>query len=196
MKKIGITGGIGSGKTTVCRIFERLGYSVYYADERAKWLMVNDESLINDVKRLFGENAYLSNGALNRAYIGSLVFNDKALLAKLNAIVHPRTKADALQWFKTQSQQSEKPFALKEAAILYESGSYKGVDAVIEVYAPKSIRLERVMKRDNASAETILARMDKQWPESKKIRLADFTIFNDGQHSLIKQVLAATTYFS
>lgn len=187
--KVGITGGIGSGKSTVARIFESIGYAVYRADDRAKWLMVNDQELIAGVKALFGEEAYDASGNLNRGMIGSIVFKNPEILAQLNAIVHPRTAHDFLAWVNKKEQSGyEKSFLLKEAAILFESGTYKAADAVICVYAPKKIRLERVMKRDGVAQEAVLDRMDRQWPDAEKIRRSDFVIYNDGEHSLVKQV--------
>lgn len=188
--KVGITGGIGSGKSTVARIFESIGYAVYRADDRAKWLMNHDPQLIAEVKELFGEEAYDASGNLNRQLIGGIVFKQADMLAKLNAAVHPRTGKDFLDWVKEKEQSDyEKTFILKEAAILYESGAYKAADAVITVYAPQKLRLERVMARDGVTEEAVLDRMNRQWPDAEKIRRADFVIYNDEEHSLIRQVM-------
>lgn len=186
MLKVGITGGIGSGKTTVCKIFESLNIPIYYADDRAKSLMVNDMKLVKDIKQLLGENAYLKNGSLNREYISAIVFSDKTMLEKLNQLVHPAVRLDGENWFKSQV---DKPYALKEAALHFESGGYQLMDKMITVFASEAIRIERVMKRDKTTAEAVKARIDKQLPDSEKIRLADFVIYNDGTQSLIKQVV-------
>lgn len=186
MLKVGITGGIGSGKTTVCKIFEVLRVPVYYADERAKALMQTDLKLIHSVKELFGEAAY-KNGKLNRPFVAEKVFNDKPLLDKLNSIVHPAVAADAMQWM---AQQADKPYAIKEAALLFESGSYKHLDKIILVHAAMETRIARLKSRDNATRAQITARMRHQLPDDEKMKLADFIIHNDAQRQLIPQVLA------
>lgn len=185
MIKVGITGGIGSGKTTVCRIFEILDIPVYYADTRAKYLMTNSKEVISDIISLLGDAAYTSDGALDRKYIASVVFNDSKKLEQLNAIVHPAVGKDAMDWFEQQSS----PYALKEAALLVENGSYKTLDHLISVSAPEEIRLQRVIKRDGSNREAVIARMKNQLPQYKKDEVADFIIYNDGEHSLIDQVL-------
>lgn len=183
--QIGITGGIGSGKTTVCKIFASMGIPIYYADDRAKELMVNNRDVIAKLKTLFGKNAYLEDGSLNRAHISSIVFNDKTMLNKLNAIVHPAVHEDGIAW---QKAQKDVPYTIKEAALLFEAGSYKTLDKVITVFAPKEIRLERVINRDQSNKAAVEARMDKQMDDLKKMHLADFVIFNDGKHPLIPQI--------
>lgn len=186
MFKIGITGGIGSGKTTVCKIFETLGIPIYYADERAKALMVENQELIASIKKLFGEKAYLEDGSLNRAYIAEIVFNDKNKLQQLNGLVHPAVFMDGVEWHNAQK---DVPYTLKEAALLFEGKGHQFLDKIITVYAPKEVRLERVMKRDNAPKEAIEARMNKQMPDEEKVKLADFVIYNDGTQLLIPQVM-------
>lgn len=190
MKQVGITGGIGSGKSTVARIFEAMGYAVYYADTGAKRLMVEDAILIDGVKKLLGEEAYLDDGALNRAFVGSQVFSDEKKLEALNSLVHPAVGRDYCRWVEDlgKSERYDKTFALKEAAILFESGSYRDTDFVISVYAPQAMRLARVMARDGATEASVLDRMSKQWPERKKMDLSDYVIYNDGVHMLIPQV--------
>ncbi|MEN0005983.1 MAG: dephospho-CoA kinase [Bacteroidota bacterium] len=185
--KIGITGGIGSGKTTVCKLFEELGIPVYYADTQAKYLMSNDEKLIAQIKELFGEEAYHYTGLLNRAHIAKIAFSDQSKLEQLNRLVHPAVATDSLAWHNAQQ---EVPYTLKEAALLYESGSYKALDKIITVTAPEAIRIERVMKRDQVEEAAVRARMEKQLPETYKVEQADFVIHNDGTQSLITQVLA------
>lgn len=183
--RIGITGGIGSGKTTVCQIFATLGIPVYYADDRAKWLMGNDPQLIATLKDAFGEKTYTEQGTLDRAYLAELVFNNQEQLDILNSIVHPAVREDGIRW---DEQHQDTPYTLREAALLYESGIYQLLDQIITVTAPEALRIQRVMERDGLREEQVKARMDKQWPEEKKVALADFVIHNDGQHSLIRQV--------
>ncbi|MEM6805245.1 MAG: dephospho-CoA kinase [Bacteroidota bacterium] len=194
--KIGITGGIGSGKSFICKIFEQLSYEVYYADTQAKSLMLTDPVLIKGVKNLLGEEAYFKDGSLNRMYVGGIVFQDEAKLQALNALVHPAVGRDFLQWYLHIKPDYPHQFVLKEAAILYESGSYKESDGVITVYAPKEIRIERVLSREKTNREAILARMAKQWPESEKRKRADFTIINDGKQHLLPQIKSAIEFFN
>ena len=185
MLKTGITGGIGSGKTTVCKIFEILGIPVYYADDRAKYLMVNDKDLVKNIVSVFGEKSYLKNGELNRKYIADIAFKNKRKLEELNKAVHPAVKRDFENWVNEQ----EAPYIIKEAALLFETGSYKDLDFNILVTAPLDIRIKRVMMRDNIDKESVLARVNNQMPEEDKMKLADFVIYNDERHSLIQQVL-------
>ena len=183
--KVGITGGIGSGKTTVCKVFEALGIPVYYADWHARQLMVNAPRLVAGVKELFGPDAYLEDGALNRPYIAEKVFNNDKKLQQLNHLVHPAVAEDAGRW---HSAQENVPYTLKEAALLFESGNYKQLDKVITVFAPEDLRIQRVMDRDQVSSTEVRARMAKQMPEEEKLKRADFVVYNDGTHSLIRQV--------
>lgn len=184
--KIGITGGIGSGKTTVCKIFETLNIPVYYADDRAKSLMVEDKILIDKVKEAFGEKAYLPDGMLNRAYISEIAFSNPLKLTELNAAVHPAVLRDGEKWHHAQH---DVPYTLKEAALLYESGSDAVLDKIIMVYAPKNVRIERVLGRGGLTREEIEARMAKQMPDEEKMKKADFIIYNEGEIGLIAQVL-------
>ena len=186
MLKVGITGGIGSGKTTVCKMFETLGIPVYYADDRAKWLMTRAPEIRRAIIELFGAQAY-ENEQLNRAYIAGIVFKDPDKLKQLNAIVHPAVKKDGQAW---QEQQKNIPYTLKEAALIFESGSFKDLDKVITVFAPEELRIQRILARDQTTEEAVKARMDQQMPEEEKIARADFVIYNDGVHSLIRQVYA------
>ena len=186
MLHIGITGGIGSGKTTVCKIFEVLGIPVYYADIRAKWLMENNSELCNRIKDLLGQEAYTHEGRLNRSWIASRVLANPELLEGLNGLVHPAVALDGLQW---QEEQKDVPYTLKEAALLFESGSYRFLDKIIVVTAPVEVRIARVMARDKASRETVLGWIAKQMDEAEKAAQADFVIQNDGKHLLIPQVM-------
>lgn len=185
MLQIGITGGIGSGKTTVCKIFATLGIPIYYADAEAKRLMVEDEELIRQVKIIFGQAAYFEDGSLNRKHVAQIAFNTPAKLALLNAAVHPAVARDGIRW---NAEQQGVPYTLKEAALLFESGSNEGLDKVICVTAPLELRIKRVLERDQTSREAVLARADKQLPEEVKIERSDFVIVNDGAQLLIPQV--------
>ena len=185
MKRIGLTGGIGSGKSTVAYIFEVLGIPVYYADAASKRLMNDNQELKNKIKKAFGEDAYV-NESLNREYLSEQVFNDSEKIILLNSIVHPATIKDAEEWMQMQKA----PYVIKEAALIFESGSNKGLDYVIGVKSPDDLRVRRAMRRDNISAEQVRARMDKQMDEETKIRLCDYVIVNDEQQMLIPQVLA------
>jgi dephospho-CoA kinase len=187
MLKIGITGGIGAGKTVVSRIFQTLGTPVYNADNRAKWLQVHDEKLKQQIKTAFGEESYTSNGALNRSYLANKVFNNKEELQLLNGLVHPAVASDFDAWC---DENSDKPYVLKEAALLFETGSYKQLDATIVVTAPKDIRKSRVLNRDKQRTEKeVEAIMEKQMSETERLALADYVIHNDGNTFLIHQVL-------
>lgn len=184
MLKIGITGGIGSGKSTVAKLFTVLGIPVYAADEAGKRLMNENEAVITQVKQLFGQAAY-NNGILNRKYLADIVFNNEEKLAQLNTIVHPATLNDADNWMHSQ----QTPYAIKEAAIMFESGAHEHLDYVIGVFAPAALRIQRAMQRDGSNREQIIARMDRQINETIKMRLCDFVIYNDEQQLLIPQVL-------
>lgn len=186
MLKIGITGGIGSGKTTICKLFEVLGIPVFYADVRAKALMTEDPELVKAIKENFGEKAYWGDGILDRKYIASIIFKDKEKLGILNSLVHPAVFKDAEKW---QKDQKDVPYTLKEAALAFESGSYKTMDKMITVFAPEEIRIERVIQRDHSTRAEVKARIDKQMPEIEKMKKADYVIINDGEHSLVQQVL-------
>lgn len=187
MLKIGITGGIGSGKTIICKVFETLGVPVFYADVVAKDIMVKDPVLVAGVKDTFGEESYTADGKLQNKYIAGIVFNDEAQLAKLNALVHPATFRAFDHWLAQLPQHT--PYILKEAALLFESSSYKTCDQSLLVLAPMETRIQRVMKRDQVTEEQVRARMDKQLSDEEKLKMADFTILNNETDSLITQVL-------
>jgi dephospho-CoA kinase len=186
MLKIGITGGIGSGKSTVAKIFSILGVPVYYADDAAKTIMQTDTLLIEQVKAHFGSHMYDSNNVLDRAALGKIVFNDKDKLELLNSLVHPATIRHSDEWADRQTA----PYVLKEAALLFESGSFQYLDKCIGVSAPQPLRILRVMKRDNISRNDVLARMYKQIDDNIKMKLCDYVIRNDEQEMVIPQVLA------
>lgn len=184
--RIGITGGIGSGKSYVAKIFKALGVPFYDADSAAKLIMVNNEQVRAALRAGFGEAVYLADGQLNRPYLSDIVFKDAAKLAQLNAIVHPAVIQEGLDWAERQ----QTAYSLKEAALLFESGSYKTLDYTILVTAPIALRMQRVMERDRVSSEQVLDRMAKQLPDEDKIQLADFVINNDEATPLLPQVLA------
>jgi dephospho-CoA kinase len=185
MLKIGLTGGIGCGKTTVAHIFEVLGIPVYYADDAAKRLMNENEILKQQIIEAFGEESY-SNGKINRIYLAAQVFSDPEKTKKMNSIVHPVTIADAELWM----QQQTTAYAIKEAALIFEAKAEKNLDLIIGVQSPLPLRIQRVMQRDNITEEAVLARMQKQMDEDEKISRCDFVIVNDEKELLIPQVTA------
>lgn len=184
MLKIGLTGGIGSGKTTVAKIFELLQVPVYYADEASKRLYHTDRQLMANLKKHFGEAVY-TNEQLNRNVLAGIVFNDPEKLALLNRLVHPPTIKDAADWMQRQ----QTPYVIKEAALLFESGSVSDLDYVIGVRAPQALRLHRAMQRDHLSREEVVSRMDRQMDEEIKMKLCDFIVENNEQQLVIPQVL-------
>lgn len=186
MLKIGLTGGIGSGKTTVARFFSLLGVPVYNSDLRARELMQHDPDLIKEITAAFGADSYIGNGGeLNRAYLAGIVFNNATELARLNALVHPAVFRDFDSWTLRQTS----PYVIKEAAILFESGSYKDCDAVILVTAPAVLRIARVSQRDNLSEEQVRDRIKNQLSDEEKSQYARFIVSNDEQSLLIPQLL-------
>ncbi|MBL7742045.1 MAG: dephospho-CoA kinase [Chitinophagaceae bacterium] len=184
MLKVGLTGGIGSGKSSVAKIFEVLGIPVYYADDAARQIMNTDKELQTAIIESFGNAAY-KEGKLDRAYIASIVFSDNKKLEILNYLTHPATIRHADEWMKKQTS----PYAIKEAALLFESGASKHLDHIIGVYAPKELRIKRVMQRDNVSEEEVLKRLSKQMEEDEKMKMCDSIILNDEQQLVIPQVL-------
>ena len=192
MLRIGITGGIGSGKSTVCRVFNSLGIPTFDADAVGKSIMTTNSHLMMRIKEVFGPESYDENGQLNRAFLAAQVFNDDTALQQLNALVHPVVIAAGNSWFE---RQHNVPYALKEAALLFESGSYKAHDYNILVYASEEVRIQRVMARDRVGAEQVRQRIAKQMPEQEKKSLADFLIDNDGTQPLIPQVMKLHEHF-
>ena len=185
MLKIGLTGGIGSGKSTVAKVFEVLGIPVYYADDAAKRLMNEDEALKQNIKKTFGQAVY-KDGQLNKKYLADIAFNNPDKLQLLNALVHPATLQDSKKWM----QQQTSAYAIKEAALIFESGAQEQLDYVIGVYAPAPLRIQRTMQRNSIIREEVIARMDMQLDETIKMRLCNFVINNDEQELLIPQVIA------
>lgn len=192
MFKVGITGGIGSGKTTVCHVFEVLGIPVFYADNAAKSIMHTDALLKQDILNGFGSESYSEAGELNRAYISSIVFNDDDQLKKLNALVHPAVFRAFDTWV---AEQSSVPYVLKEAALLFESDSYKMCDSSILVISPEALKIKRIMARDGATEENVRLRMNKQFTDEQKEKLADRVLMNDEVSLLIPQVLTLHEHF-
>jgi len=188
MKKIGLTGGIGVGKTYVSKIFQKMGIPIFNADEQAKKCMVDDANLKAAVQLAFGENMYLK-GVLQKEALAKIVFNNTEALAELNALVHPIVKQKFEDWCSLQSTS----MVIKEAAILFESDAHLGLDTVVCVSSPENLRTERVQKRDGSSVEQIQSRMSKQMPQAEKEELADFLIVNDQVQLLLPQVLAIIT---
>jgi len=183
MLKVGITGGIGAGKSIICKLFALLGIQIYNADYFAKFLMQNDEALISSIKDTFGKDVY-TNNKLNKKKLAGIVFGDAGKLNKLNKLVHPAVAKHSLFWIGQQTG----PYILKEAALLFETGSYQQLDYTILVTAPQNIRLQRVIKRDKVNAESINKRMSKQLSDEEKLSLADFVIINDDKSPVIPQV--------
>lgn len=190
MLKIGLTGGIGSGKSTVARIFETLGIPVYYADDAAKRLYETDAELIALLQQHFGDEIF-SGSRIDRARLAAKVFHSPEDLAILNALVHPRTIRDAENWMKIQTA----PYVIKEAALIFESGSGASLNSIIGVSAPLAVRMERVMQRDNSTPENFLSRSSRQIDENIKMKLCDYVIFNDEQQAVIPQVLELHKFF-
>lgn len=182
--RVGITGGIGSGKSTVAKIFETLGIPVYYADAAARKLMNEDAEIKKNLIEHFGPESY-KDGKLNRSYISSVVFKNKEKLELLNFLTHPATIRDANQWM----QQQHAPYTIKEAALIFESGSSEHLDFIIGVYTPAPLRIQRIMQRDGVTREEVEERMSRQINEEIKMRLCDAVIVNDEQQLIIPQVV-------
>ena len=185
MLKAGITGGIGSGKSVVCQVFNTLGIPVFNADDAARHLMENDTELKNNICQLLGDDVY-TNGRLNRAKVSAIVFADREKLLQLNSVVHPVTIRYSSDWFKAQE---DAPYVIKEAAILFESGSNKDVDVTIGIFAPKELRIQRVKQRSKLNREQVLAIIGRQMDESEKMKLCDYVIINDDVAAVLPQVL-------
>lgn len=184
--QIGLTGGIGAGKSLIGKIFQLLGIPVYDADSRSKWIASNHPDVVVQVIKLMGKEAY-KEGELNRTYLAGLIFNDESLSKSLTDILHPKVKEDFDVWV---SAHANNPYVLKEAALLYESGSWERLDKIVVVTAPVEIRVKRVLARDTFRTETDIKKiMNNQMPEEEKVTRADFIITNDDRSSVIQQVL-------
>lgn len=186
MKKVGITGNIGSGKSLVCSVFEKLHIPIFYADQQAK--MLYQETVVKNQMILhFGAKIYKKDGSLNKELLSEKIFHDPVAMKSVQQILYPALHLKYTDWLSLQA--SETPYCLYEAAILFETGFNKNFDHIIFVSAPEILRLERVQKRDDSPEKEIKIRMDQQWPESKKTPYADFVILNDGSQMLIPQIL-------
>jgi len=185
MKKIGLTGGIGVGKTFVSEIFQKMGYSVFLADLHAKKCMHESDDLKTEIKQNFGNEIY-KKGVLQKNRLSNIVFNDTKKLQELNSLVHPFVQRRFEDWCKNQQSK----FVIKEAAILFESEAHKGLDGVICVSAPFQKRIERVMKRDNCTKEDVIKRIENQMPQEKKEKLSDFVILNNDKKELLPQIIS------
>jgi len=186
MKKIGITGGIGSGKTTICKFFELLNIPIYYADETSKYLLNNNLELKHKLIENFGNNLYDVNGLLNRSFFAKIIFSDKKLLEKANSIIHPIVRNDYKKWCETYKHFD---YTIEESAILFESEINKDMDFVITVYTPINERIARVSKRDNLNKEQIMDRIKNQLPDEYKIKNSDFVIDNSNNVFIIPQII-------
>jgi dephospho-CoA kinase len=184
MLKVGVTGGIGSGKTTVCKEFEKLGIPVFYADDVAKTIL-DKPKVTEQLKVIFGEDIIKDN-IVDRKAIASVIFSDKSKKEQLNNIIHPEVANEYTAWL---NQHQNYPYTIKEAAILFETGTYKQLDKIILIIADKNTRVQRIIERDNTTEEEVLARMRNQWTDEEKIPLADFIIENNNSSNLAKQVI-------
>lgn len=183
MKKIGLTGGIGSGKSMVGRILEAMNYPVFYSDIRSKELSNTDPEIRENLIRLVGTDVYL-NGEINRPFLANKIFNNDSLREQVNAIIHPRVREYFQQWANNQ----DAPFVFNEAAILFETGAYKSMDLNVLVTAPEELKIKRVMDRDHVSHQQVIERMTKQMDDSTKLPLADFVLINDERTPLLAQI--------
>jgi len=189
MLKVGVTGGIGAGKSLICKIFESMSYPVYYADSRAKALIHHNEELKRNIIDLLGPESYDEEGNYNRAWVGEKVFNDRQKLEALNHLVHPAVHADSARWFEEQVS----PYALYEAALIIEGNTQNMFDVLICVTAPEELRISRVMKRNGLSREDVIDRIKSQSSDNQKRKHCHFEIVNDEKHFLIPQVLNVNT---
>lgn len=193
MKQIGITGGIGSGKSVVCRVFQTLGIPVYGADDRAKWLTDHDPILKADIVRLLGPDAYTIQGKYNRPWVASQVFQNPDLLQQLNQLVHPRVMADTQNW---ADQHRSFPYIIKEAALMRAAGDHNTLDKVVVVQAPVSLRVERIRQRDPHRADAeIQAIIANQMSDADRAKIADYVLINDDATLLLPQIVALHTVF-
>lgn len=186
MIRVGVTGGIGSGKSVVCKVFKQLGVLVYDADFEAKRILVENQSVISQIKKTFGDDVYLSNNKIDKKKLASLIFTDKKALEKINSIVHPAVFKDFENWSKLQQNQK---YVIIESALLFETNYYKQLNKIISVLSPLELRIERILKRDNTTKQDILNRINSQSSDEKKSKQSDFIIKNDDENLLIPQIL-------
>ena len=191
MIKVGITGGIGSGKSTICQFFRMLGIPVFEADNEAKKLINTSLSIKNQLTALFGSSIYLPNQSIDRKKLAELIFNSPNLLGKVNDIIHPEVRNFFEKWCAMQKS----PYVVHEAAIMFESGFYQMMDYTILVTAPEAERIQRVMTRENTNEESVRARIAKQWTDEKKKELADFIIENNNKELIVPQLLILDKQF-
>lgn len=184
MLKVGVTGGIGSGKSVVCQVFSTLGIPVFNADETARRLMESDAALIKAIKELLGESVYV-DGKLDRVKVSAIIFREPGKLQQINALVHPATIKSGESWFSAVTA----PYAVKEAAIFFESGSHKEIDVMVGVYAPAELRIARAMKRSNLTREKVLSIISNQMDENEKMKHCDYVIVNDDSTPVLPQIL-------
>lgn len=184
MIKVGVTGGIGSGKSLICKIFKHLRIPVFDADLEAKIIINSDKEVIESIKQAFGEDIYQENG-LKKDVLAKIIFNDNIALTRVNSIVHPKVRKYFLDWAEKQHSK----YVIEEAAILFESNAYLDLDYIINVHANKQSRIDRIIKRDNISKNQVLSRMKNQLCDEKRMKLADFTIFNDKDRMILPQVI-------
>lgn len=185
MIAVGLTGGIGSGKTLISEVFNCLGIPVFNADYEAKKIMNSDEEVILQIKHEFGDDIY-GIERINRKRLASIIFEDKSALKKINSIIHPKVRESFINWSIIKV---DYPYVIEEAAILFESNAYKELDFTINVHAHELIRINRVVERDQVSVESVKSRMKNQLSDEKRISLADYTIYNDGSRMILPQIL-------
>ncbi|MFO7829205.1 MAG: dephospho-CoA kinase [Bacteroidales bacterium] len=184
MIKVGVTGGIGSGKSLICEIFNHLSIPVFNADTEAKLIINSDKDVIDQIKQAFGNDIYHKN-KLKKDVLAKIIFNDSKALTRINSIVHPKVR----EYFHDWAEKQQSKYVIEEAAILFESNAYLDLDYIINVHANKQSRIERVIKRDNISKEEVLSRMQNQLCDEKRMKLADFTIYNDNDRMILPQVI-------
>ena len=191
MLKVGITGGIGSGKSIVCEVFKHFGIPVYYADIEANNLIISDKNIKKQLIEHFGKKIY-SRNQLNKSRFSSIIFNDKKALQKVNSIIHPVVRQNFKDWIK---KNKDKKYIIKEAALLFESGTYQDLDEIITISAPEHIKIKRIMNRDKTDKESVQKRIRNQISDTEKIRKSDHVIYNNGSQLILPQILSLHKIF-